>query len=223
MARPKTIHPGAQLLEELRAFMPHGFQPGPREPFTLDAGDGLAVTITVRVERRATRDDASRYRNAALDLIATSLAGRRPRCSCYTKPKSGRWPQRSGSRCDARPSAVVVLEDHAGGSSLMLRTEGAAVRAPGYKFVCGRHLQHHGFEPAYVIALVEIPPSSIEGAFQRGRTRYEAERQAKIAASQDPGPPSCQRCGLDRTCNYCNFTGCVTYTPADAPEKEPGR
>ncbi len=204
MARPTTPAPGARLLEELRAFMPRGFQPGPRAPFTLDAGDGLAVTIMVTVERRATRDDANRYRNAALEHLATTRAGRRPRCFCFTKSRG--FLKGGGGQCDARPVAVVVTKERDSDP-------------PNFKFVCGRHQARHGTNPAYVVAVVEIPPASVEGAFQRGRARYEEQRRATMAAGAVPGDPSCRRCGTDRTCNYCDFTGVVTYTP---PANVPG-
>jgi hypothetical protein len=212
--------PGARLVEELRdylrATMPAGaFRPG-TGPITFTvpaAGDGLDVTFTIKVSRRVDRDEAARYRNAALDYLATVQAGRRPRCGCYTQGRSQRgWGRSSGSQCEARPVAALILD--------LIGERGQTPENFAVRFVCGRHRDRHGFRAELVRALVDLPAASIEGAFQRGRARYEEKRRTIIAtgdAKLEIPRASCRRCGLDNTCNSCDFAGTVT-----APAREKG-
>jgi hypothetical protein len=129
--------------------------------------DGLEVEIVATVKRKVERADIPRLRDAALEHLAANLELVH-HCGCWLKSSSG--------SCDAKITAAIVTR------RLAYDLEGKSTE--NFRFVCNRHRENHGLDPAYVIATIELPPSSYAAILAKA-VAARAKRDAEFKLESD--------------------------------------
>lgn len=163
---------GARLLAALEAYHQRGLRVGDEFRDVIYAGD-LEVEIAVRVRARQPGAVIVEQRAAALAYLGQHLQEAQG-CAVYTKPRGPFGHFGSGKQCKAKITAAVVYLD-------------PPPDAPSYHFVCGRHREKHGIDPRRVLAVVELPYSTVEQMRQRAAVELERQRIERAAREHAAG------------------------------------
>jgi hypothetical protein len=170
----KRERPETALLRELAAWG-GTFRPGLEQRRVVRTDDGLEVEISIRVRRYTGAAEAAQLREEVLAYLRSSPFGypnahEAERCGCYLN---------SGARCEGKRVVAVVV--YSGGLARLRGEEGTG---HCFRFICGRHRQTHGVDPARVVGVVELSEHSLAEArdiMKRQRAEEEARRKALIA------------------------------------------
>jgi hypothetical protein len=179
----------SRLLEELERLAPRGgLAAGQEITRTFEHGD-LELEVVVRVRRLAAPDQIEAYRAAALErggnLAAADHVGHG--CQVY-KQRKGRYGG-GGGRCGGKVVAAAVYRWHGG-------------KQPRFRFVCGHHREHHGVDPAELLAVVELPPRLLDPL--REQWAAEQRRRAEERAARERAG-LCGRCGKAEDDGSCGW------------------
>jgi hypothetical protein len=187
----------AAILERIAGGRP--FAPG-QIGGALEA-DGLRLELAGTITRAPARDEIAKYRTEALAELEKEPR-RATRCGVYTQRRGGAFTGRGGGPCESKKIvAALVL---ANGWRQDLR----------FVFVCGRHIEAHGFALADILAVVYLTPRELEeprrlaaeeaAAAARRRREDEAENE-RLALTL----LKCPRCGAEpgEPCCYVTQKG----------------
>lgn len=149
--------------------------------------DGLRLELEGTITRAPARDKIAEYRAAALAELAKSphLANH---CGAYTQRRGDSFSGKGGGPCESKTIVAVLVLVNGWRGDVQ------------FKYVCGRHLEAHGYGLANVLGVVPIARYQLEGPRRRaaeeaaaaGRRRREEEAEiARRAVAEF----TCRTCG----------------------------
>jgi len=163
----------AELLEALLQQLGGKLKVGTKLKGELVAGD-LVADVHIQVRRWVKPADDASYRALALDRLQQQLY-RIWHCECRVNVGRQGWTGRGEHDCRNPIRAAVVWQG----------TFSSVSTTPAVQYVCLRHQEQHGLDPAQVLAVVALSKQDLDPIYRRAqaeRDRLDAQSRAEDEA-----------------------------------------